>query len=396
MWPFSTNVCDERTRNSQLINSCKDGPQFPGMPIGRGRGAPEIDLLEVMYMDDYFTSPVLSTSLQVAPGVPQKQRPSLGQYPNASQIWYSPEYGENVTRNSYFYGTISYPMDPTKNPYRTDSISANFALNKGFYDNFHKFRIEWEPPDQSGYGGYINWFIDDHLITAVDGNDLLATSLAEIPSEPMYLVMNLAVSKDWGFPDAWFKNCPKKCWSCLDPACSCALPKGFCANMPTSFEIGSVRVYQPVQEQKYSIGCSPPNRPTAEFIEANMGVYKLLHEDAPLKVIRNGGGRCGRDEDCGTLRRGHCNDLAQCVCAAGWTGPSCLAATSFGTIEISFPSPGKKSYWSILLVSILATTGVVHVWRSRTLAGKKRGMYQTLSNTSTDSLEVPSDSYQRN
>jgi hypothetical protein len=83
MWPFSTNVCDERTRDSQLINSCKDAERFPGMPAGRGRGAPEIDLLEVMMMDEYFENPILSTSLQVAPGVPTDERPQLGQEPNA-------------------------------------------------------------------------------------------------------------------------------------------------------------------------------------------------------------------------------------------------------------------------------------------------------------------------
>jgi hypothetical protein len=83
MWPFSTNVCDERTRDSQLINSCKDAERFPGMRAGRGRGAPEIDLLEVMYMDEYFENPILSTSLQVAPGVPADERPPLGQQPNS-------------------------------------------------------------------------------------------------------------------------------------------------------------------------------------------------------------------------------------------------------------------------------------------------------------------------
>lgn len=82
MWPFSTNVCDERTRNSQLINSCRGSERFPGMPVGRGRGAPEIDILEVMMMDEYFDNPILSTSLQVAPGVPGELRPTLGQAPN--------------------------------------------------------------------------------------------------------------------------------------------------------------------------------------------------------------------------------------------------------------------------------------------------------------------------
>jgi hypothetical protein len=56
------------------------------MPKGRGRGAPEIDLLEVMMMDEHFSNPIISTSLQVAPGVPDAKRPELGHDPNAVSI----------------------------------------------------------------------------------------------------------------------------------------------------------------------------------------------------------------------------------------------------------------------------------------------------------------------
>jgi hypothetical protein len=41
MWPFSTNVCDERTRYSQEISACNDNPGY-GMQPNRGRGASEI------------------------------------------------------------------------------------------------------------------------------------------------------------------------------------------------------------------------------------------------------------------------------------------------------------------------------------------------------------------
>ena len=294
-------------------------------------------------------------------------------------------------------------MDQTKKAYRTDSISANFALNKDFYDNFHKFRIEWEPPEESGSGGYVKWFIDDRLITAIDGDDLFTTSHSEIPSEPMYLVMNLAVSKDWGFPDAYFKNCPKKCWSCLDPECACGLPRGFCDNMPTSFEIGSVRVYQPEDEPKYTLGCSPPDRPTAEFIEANKDVYKMMDDAAPLKDVWTGGASCHTNEDCGTTRRGHCSiSFAQCVCSSGWTGPHCLAAfTRSGTTERGFLSPRTRATWSIFLVSIVVAAivvamvvHVVQVRRSQAIMGGKRGLYHAL--ISTDVLETPKDTRRRN
>ena len=82
VWPFSTNVCDNRTRNSQLVNSCPDNNNAQyNMPENRGRGAPEVDVLEMMYMD-MFEHPLLSSSLQVAPGV-EHHRPIPGHVPNS-------------------------------------------------------------------------------------------------------------------------------------------------------------------------------------------------------------------------------------------------------------------------------------------------------------------------
>jgi hypothetical protein len=80
MWPFSTNQCTERTRISQEVNACSD-KIYDGMPPHRGRGAPEIDVFEVMMMHEW-EHPVLSASLQVAPGI-EDRRPIPGLTPNA-------------------------------------------------------------------------------------------------------------------------------------------------------------------------------------------------------------------------------------------------------------------------------------------------------------------------
>jgi hypothetical protein len=210
-----------------------------------------------------------------------------------------------------------------------------------------------------GYGGYLKWFVDGQLVTAVYGDDLQQTSQTEIPSEPMYMVMNLAVSKDWGFPDAYFLNCPKKCWSCLDPACrSCALPSGFCENLPASFEIESVRVYQPRDRKEhggYSLGCSPPNRPTKEYIEAHMDLYKLRKDDGPLNLVQKGGGECPTmdDHQCGTTKRGICAPNATCICNPDWTGPHCLAHEAY-LEDSELTNPPTKNHsvlgWTIGLI----------------------------------------------
>jgi hypothetical protein len=70
VWPFSYNKCDPKSRMSQEINACSKVNHF-GMKPGRGRGAPEIDVLEAMQGDTsklpstHVTRPYVSCSLQV-------------------------------------------------------------------------------------------------------------------------------------------------------------------------------------------------------------------------------------------------------------------------------------------------------------------------------------------
>ena len=63
--------------------------------------------------------------------------------------------------------------------------------------------------------------------------------------------------------DACYKN-----YDCKDPASWCALPKGMrgCANLPSKMKVDYVRLYQDSSDESHTVGCSPPNYPTAEFI----------------------------------------------------------------------------------------------------------------------------------
>jgi Beta-glucan synthesis-associated protein SKN1/KRE6/Sbg1 len=85
MWPFSYNVCDQNTRHSQEVDSCLRVAHY-GMKPGRGRGAPEIDVLEAMQGDNmklpntHIRRPYVSMSLQIAPGF-KTDRPDLGKLP---------------------------------------------------------------------------------------------------------------------------------------------------------------------------------------------------------------------------------------------------------------------------------------------------------------------------
>ena len=135
------------------------------------------------------------------------------------------------------------------------------------YKRQHLYRVEWEPPEEDGSGGYISWYTDGVFVYSVKGSNLGITG-SKIPDEAMYLLMNTAVASSWGFPAPCPSGCKCECFECGNPTCQCALPAGYCDNFPANFEIDFVRVYQAVNESRHTLGCSPPERPTALYIEA--------------------------------------------------------------------------------------------------------------------------------
>ena len=190
---------------------------------------------------------------------------------------------------------------PKRLTYQSDALSANHQLNKTHYEKQHVYRVEWEPPAENGTGGYVKWFTNGQQIYAIKGSvlDLMQT---EIPSEPMYLIMNTAVSSSWGFPMPCPDNCLCDCFECGNPACACAQPPGYCENFPAAFEIDYVRVYQAVNEEKHLLGCSPKSRPTELFIKGHPKRYMTEGEKRPLEPIRQGGAPCTKNSECGGKR----------------------------------------------------------------------------------------------
>jgi hypothetical protein len=86
VWPYSYNQCSADKRTSQEINSCSRVNHF-GLDSYRGRGAPEIDLIEAMQGEPgklpntHIQRPYQSASLQIAPGI-EIDRPILGKLPH--------------------------------------------------------------------------------------------------------------------------------------------------------------------------------------------------------------------------------------------------------------------------------------------------------------------------
>lgn len=230
--------------------------------------------------------------------------------------------------NPFFYGVtlLHHGKDLT---YQADAISANLQLNKTHFTDQHIYRVEWEPPEEDGSGGYIQWYTDGHPIFGIHASslDIMGT---EIPSEPMYLLMNIAVSSSWGFPTPCPDNCECTCFECGNPTCACGMPAGYCDNFPSHMEIDYVRVYQAVNESKHQLGCSTEHRPTDLWIQGHAKRYMATGQKRVLEPIMQGGGACSKNSDCGSHKiQGTCSSRGLCVCSQNYTGPNCLAHAGF-------------------------------------------------------------------
>ena len=217
VWPWSSSVCTEKSKTAQLISAC-DRVEHYGLHKGVGRGAPEIDVFEVQagnvkantgtFLKMPVGQPFLSSSYQVAPG--RLPRPGEGWWPAPGQWYNNLTGGLNTSLNIAFYGTYNHFRDdtnPAEQDYWSDAISYNRQLNESHFMKFHRYRVEWDLPDKNGTEannytetfGYIRWFLDDQFILEVNGEGLNASGTgAEISSEPMYMLLNTAISSQWG------------------------------------------------------------------------------------------------------------------------------------------------------------------------------------------------------
>ena len=89
--------------------------------------------------------------------------------------------------------------------------------------------------------------MDGELLLSINGTALAKPEGASIPSEPSYVIMNTAVSADWGFPSKAKGNCPIgcecECQECGEKECACGITSGFCQELPGHYLVHSVRVY---------------------------------------------------------------------------------------------------------------------------------------------------------
>ncbi|PWN45783.1 SKN1-domain-containing protein [Ceraceosorus guamensis] len=197
-----------------------------------GRSAPEIDVFEAQSTGRKMT---LSQSAQIAP-FNYKYKPY-----NTTEPAYTIYDPLRTIENTYTGELMQQAMSAV-----TDANQA--AMQRGGDGGFSEYGFEYQP----GHGGYIEWVSDGKPAWRVNPAAMSAdprVGIAErpIPNEPMYIIFNVGVSKNFGAVD----------WDNLQ--------------WPATMAVEWVRVYQP--KGQINVGCSPESMPTADYINRHLEAY---------------------------------------------------------------------------------------------------------------------------
>ncbi|KAK4999679.1 beta-glucan synthesis-associated protein [Elasticomyces elasticus] len=241
LWPYTYNTCDTGITPNQ---SMPDGTsRLPGQKLpsctcagedhpspGTGRGAPEIDILEVSGDWGGMGVGVATQSYQVAP----------------FDIFYYPNYNFMETPD---YST-SFVNTYTGGPYQ-QAVSTTSMLNNSWYDGnmYQKYAFEYTPGSTSK--SEVAWFVGDGMTMRFDAraigpNGNIGQRL--VSEEPMSLILNLGISNSWVDIN----------WAAL--------------KFPTVYRIDYVRWYQ--KEGESMVTCDPPGYETTQYIKNHPAAYQ--------------------------------------------------------------------------------------------------------------------------
>ncbi|KAF1912808.1 beta-glucan synthesis-associated protein-domain-containing protein [Ampelomyces quisqualis] len=240
MWPYTYQACDAGITPNQ---SSSDGlSNLPGQRLpsctcpgedhptpGKGRGAPEIDIIEVGATYAPHNMPIATQSFQVAP----------------FDIWWYPNYEYTAFPDNTLSGYNGY----TGGPYQ-QAISATTTLNKKWYDGEQYQRYSFEYVPGEGKDAFISWKIGDQTMWIMDGRAIGPNgnvAARQVSEEPMSLILNLGLSNAWTLID----------WANL--------------KFPTVMRVDYVRWYQ--KKGEAMVTCDPPGFETTKYIKDHINAY---------------------------------------------------------------------------------------------------------------------------
>lgn len=242
-WPYTYNSCDAGITPNQ---SSTDGLSvLPGQKLasctcpgedhptpGKGRGAPEIDVLEGS-ANGASKMGIVTQSLQVAP----------------FDIWWRPNYDFMAIADDNITSMNTYCGGPSQ-----QAISGVTTVNKDWYDGleYQKYAFEYTPGQ--GGDGNIGWFVGNEPTISMTGdaigpNGNVGARL--ISEEPMSVVLNLGISNSWTQID----------WDHL--------------KFPAAMRVDYVRWYQ--RKGEGSVTCDPVGWETTGYIERHPKAYENMN-----------------------------------------------------------------------------------------------------------------------
>jgi beta-glucanase (GH16 family) len=259
LWPYTYQACDAGITPNQ---SSPDGlSHLPGQRLpsctcpgedhptpGTGRGAPEIDIIEVGALSGYPGPeglPIATQSYQVAP----------------FDINYYPNYNFTAFPDLSLSGLNTYTGGPFQ-----QAISATTMLNRNWFDNKQYQRFSFEYVPGQGKDAYISWKVGDQTMFTLDGRAIGANGniqARQISEEPMSLILNLGISNSWTYID----------WKNLA--------------FPTTLHVDYVRWYQKKGEEM--VTCDPPGFETTEYIAKHPKAYQNANYTVSLCTRKNTG-----------------------------------------------------------------------------------------------------------
>ncbi|KAG8976162.1 hypothetical protein FRC05_004411 [Tulasnella sp. 425] len=264
MWPYTYNSCDLGTLPNQTYNgqpalaatggskgkplsylpgqrlsacTCGDDADHPG-PRNKdgtyvGRNVPEIDIFEAQTSKQTGLGQV-SQSAQFAP----------------FDMYY---YWNNGTDAVMIYDTSLTSQNAFSGNTYQEAASVVTTTDKNCYQNggtgcYSVYGFEYK----GGDNGYISWVSNDQLAwtmnsNAIQGNTASMIGQRVISQEPMYMILNLGLSKNFGFIE--FNQ----------------------LTFPAIMAVDYVRVYQ--DKNNMNVGCDPDGFPTTTYIEKHVDAY---------------------------------------------------------------------------------------------------------------------------
>jgi len=233
------------------------------------RGMTEVDVFELFtgmtYQTVSSTKAALSTSYQVGPNSDGSAWSNWDYnnqcfktiYDNTATSAYDPTSSGYCKLYTGQYYKCKYPFS-VGNLYHgesgRDSISGLTPLTSSDFDEMITMRLEWEPKQ------HLRWHIkrstdsDFSQMLEIKDDALAAcgsTGKRDIPEEPQYMLFNTAMSDQAGYVHTEDYNL----WG----------------DAPYEFKVDYVRYYQ--RPSAVNTECSPPDYPTADFVEANPTVF---------------------------------------------------------------------------------------------------------------------------